>query len=301
MPNRLITLLCGLCLTFLMSVSAMAAEDYTYTVRIYAGAQGTIGGEEVVVYDNLSAASRITFDPAAVSLTNDKYYVRGLRESGSDEMVLSFPVTGDADYVVAYGILGNSVAYTVNYQDENGNTLAPSNTLYGNVDDQVVVAYLYIDGYVPQAYNIRVTLSENAAENTCTFVYSPLEDTLVVSATPTATATATAEAAPVEENPEDNTPNEDEDNITPTQAPATITNAPVPRAGTTEPEEVEGEDIGDNQVPLGLQKTIENAQEFARRLNDLPAAGKAGIVSGTALVLGGIWWLLFHKKKRKQA
>ncbi|MCI8930475.1 MAG: hypothetical protein HFI00_13665, partial [Lachnospiraceae bacterium] len=36
-----------------------------------------------------------------------------------------------------------------------------------------VVAFLYVEGYVPQAYNLTKTLSKNEAENIFTFVYSP--------------------------------------------------------------------------------------------------------------------------------
>lgn len=86
----------------------------------------------------------------------------------------SFEVTGDQDYVVAYGIRGNLVEYTVNYQDTDGNTLRESETYRGNVGDYMVVAYLYIEGYQPQAYNLGRTLSENAAQNIFTFVYTPV-------------------------------------------------------------------------------------------------------------------------------
>ena len=43
--------------------------------------------------------------------------------------------------------------YTVNYVDANGNKLADSKTYYGNVGDEPVIAYLYIDGYIPSSYN----------------------------------------------------------------------------------------------------------------------------------------------------
>ena len=64
-------------------------------------------------------------------------------------------------------------SYTVNYVDENGNELAPSRTYYGNVGDKPVVAYLYMDGYMPQALTLTQTLSANQADNVFTFEYSP--------------------------------------------------------------------------------------------------------------------------------
>ena len=103
----------------------------------------------------------------------------------------SFEVTGDQEYVVAYGIKGNQVAYTINYQDANGNKLADSQTFYGNVGDKPVVAYTYIDGYTPEYRNLTKTLSANAAENVFTFNYLPYETVTVT--TPGQTITNTTE------------------------------------------------------------------------------------------------------------
>lgn len=75
--------------------------------------------------------------------------------------------------MVAYGIKGDMVAYTVNYEDEQGNKLAESQTFYGNVGDKPVVAYRYIENYVPQALALTKTLSDNEAENVFTFKYAP--------------------------------------------------------------------------------------------------------------------------------
>lgn len=72
------------------------------------------------------------------------------------------------------------VAYTVNYQDADGNELAPSQQFYGNVGDKPVVAYRYIDGYIPQAAALTKTLSSNEAENVFTFVYEEGESGTVV-------------------------------------------------------------------------------------------------------------------------
>ena len=43
---------------------------------------------------------------------------------------------------------------------------------YGNVGDEPVIAYLYIDGYIPDCYNQTGKLSSNASENVFNFVYS---------------------------------------------------------------------------------------------------------------------------------
>ena len=178
-------------------MNVAAAGDYTYTVTFYAGNQGTFAnmddltvsgkgtpqismeGDRITV-SGLTQGDVISFDvnQGAVSLGEDsKYYVQGLRLSGrdNDEQMEepAFWVTGDEDYVVAYGIQGDMTSYTVNYVDENGNELAPSRTYYGNVGDKPVVAYLYMDGYMPQALTLTQTLSANQADNVFTFEYSP--------------------------------------------------------------------------------------------------------------------------------
>lgn len=189
-----------------------AAEEYTYQVSFYAGNQGTFSGldgiavgsrgqaqlsleEDRIVISGLKAGDRITFDTqqGAVSLKDEgKYYVQGVRLSGRDNDNASvdasaFTVEGDEDYVVAYGIRGEMVAYTVNYLDEDGSALAPSRTYYGNVGDKPVVAYLYMEGYMPQALSLTKTLSQNEAENVFDFTYRETTPEIIPGETVTVT------------------------------------------------------------------------------------------------------------------
>ena len=182
-------------------LNVLAAEDYDYTVTFYAGNQGVFSGtqglqinskgdvsissqEDRISISGLTRGDVVSFDinQGAVSLNEEsKYYVQGLRMSGrdNDEQMEepAFWVTGDEDYVVAYGIRGDMTSYTVNYVDENGNELAPSRTYYGNVGDRPVVAYLYMEGYNPEALTLTRTLSANQADNVFTFEYrtNPVE------------------------------------------------------------------------------------------------------------------------------
>ena len=181
----------ALLLVLQVGVVTAAADggEYTYTVRIFAGNRGKIDGDQTVyVFPNQKLGSTITFvaDETAssrVHADDSRYFVRGIRLSGHDNggrnndsalQPQTILVTGDVDYVVAYGIRGQLVTYTVNYQAADGTTLRDSMTYYGNVGEQPVIAYLYIDGYQPQAYNLTKTLSANEAENVFTFVYTPL-------------------------------------------------------------------------------------------------------------------------------
>lgn len=183
------------------TMSVMAADGYTYKVTLSAGNKGTINGQAKVEQDSLFAGSTVTFNLKNVQVTDDKYYVKGIRLSGRDnEETLASPVldnvTGDADYVVAYGIKKDMVAYTVNYQDASGKALAESQTFYGNVGDKPIVAYQYIENYIPDALALTKTLSNNVSENVFTFTYKPGARDRVVTTTTTITTTVPGTATP---------------------------------------------------------------------------------------------------------
>lgn len=173
-----LNIILSVCLFLAMTLPASAKEEeYTYTIRFFAGKQGCFATGEMVEFTGLHYGARINFYHNAVTLNdNSKYYVRGIRESGKDNsdstQANSFVVTGDMDYVVAYGILGDATSYTINYVDGAGNALAPGETYYGNVGDRPVVAYIYIEGWTPEAYNMTRTLQKDPAENVFTFVYT---------------------------------------------------------------------------------------------------------------------------------
>lgn len=172
--------------------------SYTYRITLYAGKQGKFtekgynqikqryGGASLsadknkIIIENVnySSSERMVLPNAAdlVSVSDDsKYYVKGIRLSGRDNNTAmespSFLPQSDSDYVIAYGVKGDMVAYQVNFRDQAGNTLAPSTTYYGNVGDKPVVAFLYIEGYEPQAYNLTRTLQKDPSKNEFTFVY----------------------------------------------------------------------------------------------------------------------------------
>lgn len=211
------TSLMTLCLVLGLFPVNTLAEEYTYQVTFYSGNQGIFNGTEGLSVDNHSSGSQyaveengdeitvsglkqgdiVSFDvqAGAVQMADDsKYYLRGIRQSGRDNDTVqtsAFRVDGDAEYVLAYGIRGNQTGYTVNYQDAQGNELAPSRTYYGNVGDKPVVAYLYIEDYNPQTLALTRTLSENEAENVFTFVYTPVPTEVITEPGDTITNTTT--------------------------------------------------------------------------------------------------------------
>lgn len=184
-----------------MSVMADDTTPYTYKVTLSAGNKGTINGQNKIEQTNIASGSTVTFNLNDIQVTDDKYYVKGIRLSGRDNnetlAAPSFTVDKDADYVVAYGIKGNMVAYTVNYQDASGKSLAESQTFYGNIGDKPVVAYRYIENYIPDALALTKTLSDNESENVFTFTYTPGATDRIVETTTTVTTTVPGTATPV--------------------------------------------------------------------------------------------------------
>lgn len=171
----------GLCTAF--AEKGGNEKEYTYTVTLYAGKEGTFadGSSEVKITGKKygEQADLGNYIRGVKVKDSDKYYVKGIRESGKDNNTaklekLVFNVESDREYVVAYGIKGDMVSYTVNYQDESGNALRQSEKFYGVVGDKPVVAFQYIDGYQPQAYNLTKTLNSNEADNVFTFTYKKI-------------------------------------------------------------------------------------------------------------------------------
>lgn len=153
-----------------------APDPYEYRVRIHAGVQGTFAdGSSVKEYEGENGEVTVNFDweEEVVLPEGSRYYVKGIRESGSEKMEnSSFTAKQDKDYVVVYGIRGNNmVKYAIHYVDEAGNTLAKSRYGEGTVGDTPIVGHLPVEGYVPQAYNLTRTLQKEEENNVFIFVY----------------------------------------------------------------------------------------------------------------------------------
>lgn len=318
----LATVLTAGLLLSLSAVPALAAE-YTYKVTIDGGNQGklsTMAGLEVksasakvsledgkIVIQNLKANDVISFNPqkGAVSMNNDsQYYIQGIRRSGRDteEMAASsFRITEDSDYVVAYGIKGNLVSYTIRYQDEDGNELAPSQTYYGNIGDKPVVANIYIEGYSPRALALTKTLSANEAENV--FVFEYVEGETQVIETPGETITET-----VIQYVDGGTTTAPTGNQTGTQTPGTGTGETGEGGNVTPNEEPQPEDNGEvteipeEDVPQDIIDLDEEDTPLANKDLDkevkkgLPLA--AGIAISIAAVVGLAGLVIFLRRNR---
>lgn len=266
---------------------AETSSEYSYTVRIYAGTQGSFNGADSVVVTNDAKPGDIcTFNQGSITLDNgSKYYIRGVKLSGrdNDESLPAFKITGDTDLVVTYGVLGDNVSYTVRYVDTAGNELLPSETFYGNVGESPVIAYRYIEGYTPQAYNLTGKLLANANKNVYTFTYTSTEN----AENPAAPTPEPAIVAPV--------PGEGDQN----PVAAVVPQADIPddanplAAGENQPAEMQ--DIRDNDNPLALfEKLLGDEASLITFEDFLPIIG----FLGCAIILA-IGLLLFFRKRRK--
>lgn len=319
----LLSTLAALALLVVLAPAALA-EEYTYSVTLSAGRQGTVTGGGVTVegstytqtsdgttikLSGLHKGARVTFQAGDAARLNDdtKYYISGIRLSGRDNNTRaadpSFLVDGDADYVVAYGIRGDMVEYTVQYQDEDGNALADSRTYYGNVGDEAVVAYLYVEGYRPLNFNLSKVLSANGADNVFTFVYTQIleDEVIIVDGGTTVTnggTTRTDRGTSVTDGEdEENTDDEDEEIVEEIQPAAT----PAPNAnanGQDGDSALNEEDIDDNQTPLG--RLVQQIRDAVEQLTGGSPAATAALIAGVAIVLAALILLLFLLLRRRR-
>lgn len=272
-----IALALGTCLAACAQVAsparAFASEDpYTYTVRVYSGAQGTFaGGADCYTFPPLNAGAQVDFHQGDVKLNDDsKYYVRGWKLAGQDNdtatLFSSLPVNSDMDLVVCYGILGDNVGYTVRYVDAAGNELLPTESFYGNVGESPVLAYRYVEGYLPQAYNLTGELYADAAQNVYTFTYNPVavpEDVTVV--TPTVVTPAAGAAAP---------------------AAAEGAGAPAAEGAPAVAVENQGEEaIADDGTPLAEPAEIENIRDDETPLASANSLARSDVLNEGAEML----------------
>ena len=181
MKNKaLFTFIVFLVLTLIMT-GTVSAASYDYTVTVDGGLYGTVTG---TTPDTFAYGEEWNPNDYTVTVTNSKYYFKGFHRAGHEGVLEGAQeITEDVDFVATFGIKGTQVKYVVNFVDEAGNPLAPSKEFYGNVGDKPVVAYVYIEGFQPQAYNLTKTLSEDETLNVFTFTYSeetPIQDNTIV-------------------------------------------------------------------------------------------------------------------------
>lgn len=205
-----LTLLLALCMG-LPAAAFAAPDDTTYTIRLYGGNRGTVNGQDMVEWTGVHYGDTVDLGQANITVTDGKYYAKGARPAGLDnvkdveyvtdvdangkisgtvkinkdiEYVASVDangklngtvtVTEDADYVIAYGVLADRVEYTVRYVDVAGNELAASQKFMGDIGDTPATAAPYFENYVPNAYTATLALTGDPDQNVITFTYARL-------------------------------------------------------------------------------------------------------------------------------
>lgn len=269
------------------TAAAPSYEGNRYTVTVYGGNQGTVNGEDSVALGPVALGETVDFSELTVEVpSGSKYYAKGVRLAGLDnvrsdknrngqttagEMTVmaatvqtdgrlagTATITEDTDFVVAYGILANRVAYTVTYTDADGNELAPARTFFGDIGDVPATAPVYIEGYLPDASLLTKTLVEDESQNVFPFVYARLAPEFQTEENPetgdvTVTTPGGATTAPVY-------------NTTPATAPTTpaATTAPA-GAGTAEGAVAEGTTVA--TTPLTTDDGTEVVADDGTPLN----------------------------------
>lgn len=183
-----LTLLLALCMG-LPAAAFAAPDDTTYTIRLYGGNRGTVNGQDMVEWTGVHYGDTIDLGQASIAVTDGKYYAKGARPAGLDnvkdvvyvadvdangKLSGTVTVTEDADYVIAYGVLADRVEYTVRYVDAAGNELAASQKFMGDIGDTPATAAPYFENYVPNAYTATLALTGDPDQNVITFTYARL-------------------------------------------------------------------------------------------------------------------------------
>lgn len=183
-----LTLLLALCMG-LPAAAFAAPDDTTYTIRLYGGNRGTVNGQDMVEWTGLHYGDTVDLGQANITVTDGKYYAKGARPAGLDnvkdvvyvadvdangKLSGTVTVTEDADYVIAYGVLADRVEYTVRYVDAAGNELAASQKFMGDIGDTPATAAPYFENYVPNAYTATLALTGDPDQNVITFTYARL-------------------------------------------------------------------------------------------------------------------------------
>ena len=204
---KIITVL-AIAFCFLLGTTTVYGADGDYSLTV-SGGNGTIAGDiptdatAVTVTTGTNGKVTVNGEDHAVTPPDSKYFVRGLKLAGhdNDELFTSIDVNKrqqDEEVVVAYGLKSNMVKYTISYVDQNNRELAASDTHYGVIGDKPTVSFKYVEGYLPQAYDVTKTLTDNPADNVLVFTYTQAqtaEGQTIINNTGNANAAAGGNAA----------------------------------------------------------------------------------------------------------
>ena len=305
----------AMCLCFL-STAAFAATGINYVVTFSPGEHGGFTQAYADSLTNTYGAANVAVSAATGSISvrvpegtklsapsgvvikagHTNYYFKGVTDAAGNTYDLdSAGVSGDASYIVSYGVLlqGQTVDYTVVYLDRDTNAeVAPSITGQANVGDRFTMSAPAVANYTAVSASQVLDLTGTAAGSTATLTFyytftgnSTVTTTETVYETTTTTvvagggagagaggAGAGGAAAGGETIPENNTPEG---------------GASSSVSSSTAASSQSGETIGDNSTPEGAASTAGNGS--------FSGTTAAGISIAAVLAMG--LFLLYMKKR----
>ncbi len=299
--KRILSLLLLVLLFISLLPGSAFAADRQYKIRISSGNIGTFAGGSTV-YETTASYSTVGYGYPEVTVNNDSYYVKGIRESGKDELLTAYTPDMDRDYTVAYGIRGHEVQYTVFYRlygtGTTGDDLATPQTFYADIGDRPISSYIYIENYVPYLRSTKTLVEDPTGTENVLYAYYTRVTTTTTTTTP---ANNNNNAIANVNNPNANAnANNNANNPAPAPAPA-------------QPAYQQTEDILDLDVPLAEPETAQGTPAPAT-----PTAAPQVLEPSSqsrlprwVIVLGAIgllalialfyWYMLFYRKRKKYA
>ena len=184
--NAAVAILLALALMVPMFTERVDAYS-SYKVTLLAGSHGKIidpkdGQEkdmvEIEFFPDSENENERVWTPGDydVIVKDDRYYCNNeYHISGIEGAVEAQEIKEDMIFVATYRIKGDLVGYTVHYVDESGAMLLPDSTFHGNIGEEAVLAYKYVDGYIPNTYSQAHVLSDDPGKNVFTFTYRRVE------------------------------------------------------------------------------------------------------------------------------
>ena len=310
--SLLIALLC------LVSVTAVSfAEPTTYTIRLYTGDPQTgtfLNGGNVVEQTGIPYRNPVTFNISGLSV-NPKYYAKGIRPAGRDNLEyvgadtagnVSTVAERDMDYVVAYGIVGSQVSYTIVILNIRNNNELTRVTYYGDIGDTPVITLPYVDGFTPPGAQARIPspLTADSSANVYYVRYTPISTTTVIDGGGGGGGNPNPNPNPDQNQNPDNTPAQPE-----------VVAPPPPIDNYQEVE------ILDQSTPLAEFEDVEGSGGGLALPEVTPSPSPTSIITvdgngkislppwamystiGLLAVMIGLlyWYLLFYRKKKKYA
>ena len=159
----------------------------SYKVTLLAGSHGKIidpkdGQEKDMVelefFPDSADENKRVWTPGDydVVVKDDRYYCNNeYHISGIEGIAEAQEIKEDMTFVATYRIKGDLVSYTVHYVDASGAMLLPDSVFHGNVGEEAVLAYKYVNGYLPNVYSQTHVLSADPEKNVFTFTYRRAE------------------------------------------------------------------------------------------------------------------------------